>query len=463
MTQHADAPLMLSVSGARGIVGKTMTPVVAAEFAAAFGSFVRETVASERPRLVVGRDGRIGGDSLARAAMASLAGTGCEVIDLGVVTTPTVGVMIRRLHAAGGLAITASHNPIEWNGVKCLDADGLAPPPGVAADIIRRFRERRFSFVGSAAIVPIRSDPSANEIHVESVLACVDVEAIRSRGFAVVLDSVNASGCRPGRMLLDRLGCTMHHIHGEPTGIFGHVPEPIEANLGDLVAAVRAHPGVACGFAQDPDADRLAIVDERGRYIGEEYTLVLAALRMLQRRGGGTLATNLSTSRMIDDVAARFGASVLRTAVGEANVVAALKPAGGILGGEGNGGVIVPEVCWVRDSLSAMALTLDLLAADGRTLSAIIEELPRYAMVKTKLDLGAIGGLAAVAPALERTRQAFRNERMNDADGVRIDFADGWVHLRASNTEPIVRIIAEGPSRERAEELVRACAAAAGL
>jgi phosphomannomutase len=458
-----DAPFMLSVSGARGIVGQTMTPTVAAEFAAAFGSWIRSRVAG-RPRLCVGRDGRAGGEALAAAARGSLAGVGCDVVDLGVTMTPTVGVMIGRLGCAGGMEITASHNPLEWNGLKCLDSDGLAPPPSIAADIIERFRRRNFAFVPSTDVGRMSADASGAATHVEKVLAQVDVAAIRSRRFRVALDSINGSGCGPGKMLLERLGCEVVHLNGEPTGIFAHVPEPTEANLGDLAAAVRSGGGFAAGFAQDPDGDRLAIVDGNGRYIGEEYTLVLAAFRLLQRRGKGTLAANLSTSRMIDDVAAGFpGSRVVRTAVGEANVVVGLKEHGGILGGEGNGGVILPEVCLVRDSLTAMALTLDLLAADGRPLAAIVDALPRYAMVKTKLDLAAVGGAAAIAPALAKVRAAFARERLDDRDGIRIDLADGWVHLRASNTEPIVRVIAEAPTGERAERLVAECRAAAGL
>lgn len=459
----SDAPFMLSVSGARGIVGKTMTPTVAAEFAAAFGSWIRSRVAG-RPRLCVGRDGRAGGEALAAAARGGLAGVGCDVVDLGITMTPTVGVMIGHLGCAGGMEVTASHNPLEWNGLKCLDSDGLAPPPSIAADIITRFRNRNFSFVDSTAVGRMSSDASGAETHIAKVLAQVDVAAIRARRFRVALDSINASGCVPGRMLLERLGCEVTHLNGEPTGVFAHVPEPTEANLGELAATVRAGGGLAAGFAQDPDGDRLAIVDGNGRYIGEEYTLVLAAFRLLQRRGKGTLAANLSTSRMIDDVAAGFpGSRVVRTAVGEANVVVGLRESGGILGGEGNGGVILPDVCLVRDSLTAMALTLDLLASDGRSLAAIVDGLPRYAMVKTKLDLAAVGGAAAVAPALAKVRAVFSTERLDDRDGIRIDLADGWVHLRASNTEPIVRVIAEAPTRERAERLVAECRAAAGL
>ena len=307
-------------------------------------------------------------------------------------------------------------------------------------------------------------DPTSARVHVDRVLAQVDADAIRGRRFAVVLDSVNGSGCEGGRMLLEALGCRVTHLFGEQTGVFGHTPEPLVDNLVDLARTTGSTPGSACGFAQDPDADRLAIVDETGRFIGEECTLVLAALRMLQRTGGGALAANLSTSRMIDDVAARFpGSRVVRTAVGEANVVAGLRSNGGIFGGEGNGGVILPGVCWVRDSLSAMALVLELLAYEGKPLSAIVASLPRYAMIKRKMELASVGGMAAVAPALAKVKAAFASERISDVDGVRVDFADGWVHLRASNTEPIVRVIAEAATEARANELCDLCQRAAGV
>ncbi|MEY4116683.1 MAG: Phosphoglucosamine mutase [Planctomycetota bacterium] len=466
-SSHAsdDAPLMLSVSGARGIVGRTMTPVVAATFAGAFGSHIRTLVAGRRPKLVVARDGRYGGEALARAVQGALASVGCDVVDIGVAMTPTVGLMIKALGADGGMAVTASHNPIEWNGLKCLDGDGLAPPKPVAEAIIARFKAADIAFAKPLEIGSITTDSTAARRHVDRVLAVTGAaERVRAKKLHVVLDSVNASGCEGGRMMLDALGCGVTHIYGEMTGIFGHTPEPTAENLGELAAKVRGTAGAACGFAQDPDADRLAIVDENGRYIGEEYTLVLAAQRMLELRGPFALAANLSTSRMIDDIAAKFpGAVVHRTAVGEANVVSALKPAKGLLGGEGNGGVIVPEVCWVRDSLSAMALVLDLIASRGEPLSRIVDGLPRYAIVKTKLDLASIGGLAAVAPALAKLKTAFAKERVSDVDGVRIDFTDGWVHVRASNTEPIARIIAEAPTRGRAEALVQAAATAAGL
>ena len=294
------APLMLSVSGARGIVGRTMTPVVAATFAGAFGSHIRTLVPGRRPRLVVARDGRFGGESLARAVQGALASVGCDVVDIGVAMTPTVGLMIRALGADGGMAVTASHNPIEWNGLKCLDGDGLAPPKPVAEAIIARFKAADIDFAAPLGIGSITTDATAAARHVARVLEATGAgDRVRARRLHVVLDSVNASGCEGGRMMLDALGCGVTHIFGEMTGIFGHTPEPTAENLADLAQAVRTTPGAACGFAQDPDADRLAIVDENGRYIGEEYTLVLAALRMLELRGPFTLAANLSTSRMI--------------------------------------------------------------------------------------------------------------------------------------------------------------------
>ena len=465
------APLMLSVSGARGIVGATMTPAVATAFAAAFGS----TLASRRgtPTVCIGRDSRPSGDMVVRAAAAGLLAVGCEVIELGIVTTPTVGLMVDRLACDGGMVATASHNPIEWNGLKCLEHRGVAPPAERAALIIDRCRsylhDGKLPLVNVHGMAGARQDDRGPALHVDAVLRLVDAERIRRRAFRVVLDSVNGAGGPAGRALLERLGCVVEHLNGEPSGRFAHTPEPIESNLGDLVSAVlAAKPGVACGFAQDPDADRLAIVDERGTYIGEEYTLVLAAKRLLDRLNGRTngvtLAANLSTSRMLDDLAARYdGVRVLRTAVGEANVAAAMRGHSALVGGEGNGGVIVPAVCWVRDSLSAMALTLDLLAAEERPLSQVVAALPRYEMIKHKIELGAMGGQQAVAPALERVAKAFADQRLDATDGVRVDFADGWVHLRPSNTEPIVRLIAEAPGRERAWEIIDEVAVAAGL
>ena len=459
-----DAPLMLSVSGARGIVGKTMTPSVAAEFAAAFGSHLREGNPGRRPRIAIGLDGRDSGQTLVRAAASGLAATGCDVVEIGVSATPTVGIMIGELNCDGGMNVTASHNPIEWNGLKCLDRNGLAPPPEEAEQIIERYRGGRIDWAAGDGTGSIERADEGAEIHVQRVMDLVDPAPVRARGFRVWLDSINASGSLGGRRLLEAFGCDLQHLNGDLSGVFAHTPEPTEANLKDLAAAVAEDPNAACGFAQDPDADRLAIVDERGRYIGEEYTLVLAVMRMFQRAGGRVVAANLSTSRMIDDLAQQFeGASVIRTAVGEANVAHALREHDGLIGGEGNGGVIVPSICWVRDSLVSMALVLDLLAADSRPLSEIVDALPRYAMIKKKADLTAIGGHEAVAEVLQRTREAWPDGLVNDADGVRVDLEHGWVHVRPSNTEPIVRLIAEANDQATADAIAEEAAAATGL
>jgi len=455
---------MLSVSGARGLVGRSMTPEVAGRIAAAFGTEIKARSGDAVPTVLIGNDGRSSGPELVAAATRSLRATGCAVTDLGIVMTPTVGVMTRSLGAQGAVVVTASHNPIEWNGVKCLDENGLAPPPDDAARIIDRFKADDFHLVPDDRRPPANRDETATDVHVAKALDLADAEAVGAAGFTVVLDSVNASGGPGGLRLLEGLGCTVIHLNGEQTGAFAHPPEPTEANLRDLAAEVGRIEGAACGFAQDPDADRLAVIDENGRYIGEEYTLALAALRVLQVHGGIPLAANLSTSRMIDDIAAGFpGASVLRTAVGEANVVAGMRTNEARLGGEGNGGVIVPAVGWVRDSIAAMAIVLDLMASDGRPLSRIVDDLPTYSMVKRKQDLSRIGGRDAIRPALDRVRALHSDGRVNDADGVRVDFDHGWVHLRASNTEPIIRIIAESVTREDAEALADRITEEAGL
>lgn len=461
---ESEAPLMLSVSGARGIVGQSMTPSVAADIASAFGTEIRGQLAQGTPTVLLGSDGRPSGGELLEAARGALAATGCAVVELGIATTPTVGIMTRALSAHGAIVVTASHNPIEWNGIKCLDSDGLAPPPDNADRIIARFKARDFEFVPENERPESRVDTSSTQTHVDRVLATVDVQAIRDAGFTIVLDSVNASGGPAGRLLLEELGCQVEHLNEEQTGLFAHPPEPIEANLGDLVSHLKQTPDAACAFAQDPDADRVAIVDDTGCYIGEEFTLALAALRVLQVRGGVPLAANLSTSRMIDDIATGYdGASVLRTAVGEANVVQGMRSCDAPLGGEGNGGVIVAAVGWVRDSIASMALVLELMATDGRSLSRIVADLPRYSMVKRKIDLGSIGGRDAIEPALQRLRDHYVDARINDIDGVRIDLEEGWAHLRASNTEPIMRVIAESGSPANAARLADEVAARAGL
>ena len=451
-----DAPLMLSVSGARGIVGVTMTPAVAERYAAAWGTHLRSQTEGE-VRIVLGRDPRPSGAELVAAARCGLQAAGCDVVDLGIAATPTVGFAVERFGAAGGLMVTASHNPIEWNGIKCLDHRGVAPPPAVAEQVIARFQNNDVQTGGSGQSI---SDDSLTRQHVERALAAVPVRGVPG---SVVLDSVNGAGCEGGRELFASLGVPYEHLYGEPHGVFARPAEPIPAHLGDLCDRVRGSDAVV-GFAQDPDADRLVLVDERGVPIHEECTLALAATWVLRHRGPGVLVANLSTSRMIDRIAEGFsGAKVVRSAVGEANVVDVMEQSNAILGGEGNGGVIDPEVVKVRDSITGMAMVLDLLAEEGRPLSALVADLPTLAMVKEKRDLSSIGGRAAVPEVLAAVRSTFADGQVNDLDGVRVDLAEGWVHVRPSNTEPIVRVIAEADTKDQAEALVARVTQAANL
>ncbi len=474
----SEAPLMVGVSGLRGIVGKSLTPEVATRFAAAFGGWLGDRATpGHRPKVVIGRDGRAGGQAIHDAAIAGLMNAGCLVVDLGVAMTPTVGVMTDREDATGGMVVTASHNPQEWNGLKCLVREGddtvaaCAPNATSAAEIIARFRGPEIPPRGGGSVTR-ESDPAATHIarvweQVETLIGPPIAAGIRAR---VAIDSVNASGAPGAAELLRLLGCMdTVHIGNADSGMFPHPPEPLRENLGTLCSVVRQQKATI-GFAQDPDADRLAIVDERGDYIGEEYTLVLAAEAILGShkdmkapgRPRPVLVTNLSTSRMIDDVAARHGARVVRTAVGEANVVDAMKQeeaAGAYiaLGGEGNGGVILPTVTYVRDSLSAMALVLVLLARTGKTVSGLVASMPRYAIEKRKVDLAR---KEDAAPAVQKIAAHWKAHRVDLQDGVRIDFATGplagkaWIHVRASNTEPIMRLIAEAPEPGQAKAIL---------
>jgi len=444
---------MASVSGVRGIVGSSLTPEVVARFAGAFAGWLIEGGGSGGA-VVLGRDGRRGGEVVAQVAAGSLRAAGLRVIDLGVAMTATVGLMTRHHRALGGLVLTASHNPAEWNGLKPITGEGSAPAPEDAAAILGRFHAGDAAWACADHLGDIDADDTAAHNHVATVLEAIErvtpVSEIANRRFRVALDSVNASGSLAGPMLLEALGCSVERVACDGSGVFPHTPEPTEANLRSLCEAARGS-DVDVAFAQDPDADRLAIVDERGRYIGEELTLALAARALLAGRSAAVVAANLSTSRMIDDVASELGFAVVRTPVGEANVVAAMRGRDAALGGEGNGGVIWPEVVHVRDSLGAMALTLALMTREGTPLSGIVAALPSYAIVKRKAPVRE--GLAERAYAALKER--FSGGRFDEQDGLRVDLDDppSWVHVRPSNTEPILRVIAEAPTQQDAERL----------
>jgi len=444
--------LIISISGMRGIVGENLTPSIAAEYGCAFGKFLKNSHTGPKGKLSVciGRDSRSSGEMLKSAVATGLCSVGVDVVDLGLVTTPGVGIMVRELHCSGGVIITASHNPIQYNGIKLLLGNGVAPPADAAKQIKQYFFDKHFALVDPLGHGKITSDEQTDATHIAKVLAIIDKKAIATRKIKVVLDSVNGAGGRVTKKMLAELGCEVIAINDEPTGIFAHRPEPTARNLTGLCKVVKEKEA-DIGFAQDPDADRLAIVDEAGTYIGEEYTLALAAKYIFSRETGKA-ATNLSTSRMLDDIAEEAGGQVIRTAVGEANVAAAMLEHNCIIGGEGNGGVIDLRVGPIRDSLVGIALVLQLMAETGKTISQLAGEITGYYMSKDKF----VADKSQARQILNLAKETFADAKLDTTDGCRFDFDDGWLHLRASNTEPVMRIIVEAKNRSIAQKYIDA-------
>ncbi len=420
-----------SVSGVRGIVGNGLDPSIAVEFAAAYAC------GCEPGPIVVGHDGRASAPVFMRAVHAGILATGHDVLDAGPTATPTLGRLVRDLGAAGGVQISASHNPPTYNGVKFFQSEGMVLSPAKGRAVLERLEARDFGWVAWDKLGKLSEISNPDERHLGDILKVVDVEAIRRRKFTVLLDACHGSGGRLGQALLRELGCRTIVLGAIPDGLYDHTPEPTETNLKEFAAMVPAV-GAVVGFAQDPDADRLALIDETGRYIGEELTLALAATRRLAA-DRGPVVINLSTSRVTEDIATRLGCEVHRTPVGEIHVVEKMRSVGAILGGEGNGGVIDPRIGFVRDSFVGMAMVLDLLAASPEPLSQLVDRLPRYAMLKRQFPLGA----GAPTELFDQLVDAFPDAQADRRDGLRLDWPDRWVHVRASNTEPIVRVIAE--------------------
>ena len=505
----SDAPLILGVSGLRGIVGESLTPEVAVRYAGAVGAwFAAQDPYVDTTEIIVGHDGRAGHDVVYHAVIAGLLANGWSVIPIGRATTPTIGFAVGSFdrdsyyQPAGGVVITASHNPQEWNGIKVLTRLAVgensvwgvsAPSAADAAEIVRRYETSDLTWPDDpmgygkksrcAEVTDLSidfADQHAKMVHERAIGMCVANRKQLSL-LRIVVDSVNASGSYATACLFRWLEIDHVQLCGSDNGIFPHTPEPTKENLSGEGGLCDAVPGLKAdvGFAQDPDADRLAIVDELGNYIGEEYTLVLCAAALMEGRkakdggqdahrsgdGKPVFVVNLSTSRMIDDVAAHYGAEVERTAVGEANVVERMKAltAAGrdvVMGGEGNGGVIWAEVTYVRDSLSAMALTLSLMARTGKTVSELVKMIEGmgpgkagYSIIKKK---AALASKADAVPVVEHLAEVFGGDpeaRVDTQDGVRVDWdAKGvWAHVRASNTEPIMRVIVEAPTGEIAE------------
>lgn len=442
----AASKVIFSVSGIRGIIGAGLTPELAVQVAAAFGTHCGAGT------VVLCRDGRPSGLMLRHAVLAGLLSTGCKVEDLGVAPTPTCGLAVRRLQAAGGIQITASHNPAEWNGLKLFGPEGAVFTAGEGQQFLQRFHKSEMHHVAWMGLGS-ESDRHAEDWHRDRVLELVDVTRIRSRQLTALLDANGGAGGPLGRRLLEAFQCRPVCVACHGDGTFMHPPEPTADNLVTVGPQV-VQAGADIGFVLDPDADRLALFDETGRYVGEEMTLALAVLFRLQRQPG-PVVINMSTSRLVEDVAKKFGCPCQRAAVGEANVVQMMREVGAVIGGEGNGGVIDPRVGWVRDPFIGMGLILNLLAESGQKLSALVDSLPVYHIVKEKFPFDT-GKLPTLYQALE---SRWPEATVNRLDGLRLDWPDRWLHVRASNTEPIVRVIAEAPERSEAERLCREVAA----
>lgn len=446
--------LMVSVSGMRGIVGKDLTPELVARHAAALGAWAR---ANGKPLVVIGRDARTSGPMFTRAAIAGLMSVGVDVIDVGVAPTPTVQLAVEFHHAGAGLILTASHNPIEWNALKLVGPDGIFLD-GESGARVRALAEAGPPRTAWDGVGSVREDREAIERHLAQVLALpmIDVARIRASRFTVALDCVRGAGGGTMPQLLERLGCTVRAINLETDGRFPRAPEPLPENLGDLSRLVRES-GAAIGFAVDPDVDRLALVDERGEPIGEDYTLALAVRAMLgagarSPKGVPVVVANLSTSLVVEDAARMGGARFVRAPVGEANVARVIQSEGALIGGEGNGGVILPSLHIGRDAPVGVALILHLLASTGHTVSGLVAEQPRYRIVKAKAQRG-----NELAPVYARLKARFPDAGVDSRDGLRLAWPDRWVHVRPSGTEPIVRFIAEAPTQAEAEGLVAVC------
>ena len=442
--------LIISVSGLRGVVGESLTAEAALRYVAAF--------ASDLPPgpVVVARDGRSSGPVLRDLIVGALAASGCDVLDVGVAATPTVGVFVRSVGAVGAVQISASHNPPEYNGIKLFGPDGRVIGAAAGSAVRQNYldgknRWQRYDHLGSVTKVP---DPHAE--HLQAVMATVDVAAIRKKRYRVLLDSNHGAGGLLGARLLEELGCDVVTVGGIPDGQFEHPPEPTAENLQSIGAKI-VNFGCAVGFCQDPDADRLAMIDASGRYVGEEYTVALCMMRRLMDQTG-TVVINCATSGMTEWLAAQHNTTCLRSAVGEANVCDKMQASGAIYGGEGNGGPIDPRVGYVRDSFVGMAQVLDLMQKTNKSLAELVDQIPPLAIHKSKASV-ATELLPKVFDALE---QQWPDAKADRTDGLRLAWPDAWLLVRGSNTEPIVRLIAESPSERKSGELCETAAAVIG-
>ena len=438
--------LKISISGVRGIVGDSLTPQLAGALTQAFGTYV-----GGGP-VVIGRDARPSGQMILQAVTAGLLASGCQPVDVGICPIPSFLFLVKDSKSSGGISVTASHNPKEWNGLKFISRDGLYMTPHQVEEFLDIYHQGDFVYAGPDRLKTLRSEPQPVEPHLKKLLCRFDADLIRRKKIKVALDCGNGAGALLAPRLLQELGCETVVINAVPDGSFARPSEPLPENIREVCRTV-VKSGADIGFVQDADADRLAIVNEMGRPIGEELTLALAAQYVLGKKKGSVVC-NLSTTRAIDDIAAARKAPVFRTKIGEINVVEkvlAAEPAA-VIAGEGNGGVILPEVHPCRDSFTGMSLILEYMASSGRTVSALQKRVPRYVMIKDKVEGSAEQGYRLVSLLRKKHEGEGRTSLL---DGLKIDFPDHWVHVRPSNTEPIIRVIAEARTQEKAQAALR--------
>lgn len=438
--------LKMGISGVRGLVHKTIDADAVFRFGYAYGQLYPNT------KVVIGRDGRKSGDEFLAALLAGLHTGNITTIDIGIAPTPTCIYSIQHLHADGGIVITASHNPIEWNGLKFLNKNGEFIDEPAIEKLFTAYTLCSQKYNTAPLLSLHEVYPNACKDHADFVLAKIDVEAIRAKHFLVAVDACHGAAAMIDPYFFDKLNIKVIPIGYIADGNFEHDPEPLPQNMADLSLLVKKGT-THVGFYQDPDADRISVVDEKGTIIGEEYALVLCAMAVLLRNDApdGPLVVNLSTSRMIEDIAKKYGREVIRTKIGEMNVIDAMKKTGAVFGGEGSGGIIWPAATFCRDSIVGIALVLELMAKTGKNISELVAEIPKYEIVKAKQELS---DLSELAPLYEKARALFPNAQMNTEDGLRFAFTDSWLHIRPSNTEPIVRIFAEAPTKQAAQALV---------
>ncbi len=434
--------LKISISGVRGVVGESLTPTLLTRFTQAFGTFVGPGT------IVIGRDTRTSGEMVRQAVVAGLLSSGCRVLDLDVCPVPTVQLLVRGRGARGGIAITASHNPAEWNALKFINSSGLFLAGAQARQLLDIYHQGEYVKAPGAEMRSVEREPGALDVHMKAVLDALGPLPAGGRKLKAVVDCCNGAGSVVAPRLLEALGAEVVAINATPDGAFPRGAEPVPENLGALCEAVRAS-GADVGLAQDMDADRLALVDERGEPVGEEYTLVLAARQVLSK-GRGPVVANLATTVVLDSVAREFESPIYRSKIGEANVTEEMRRVGAVIGGEGNGGVIYPRINFARDSLVGMALVLHLLADTGRTVSSLLAELPRSHMVKEKLACRS----DRIERVLKAVRAAYADRPQDLRDGVKVTTDSGWFLVRGSNTEPIIRLVAEAEDEQEARRTV---------